>query len=334
MKVTPDISRSLNKILAGASGFAQRGRLGDATKLVRQLLDGGLPLNARTRDGVAAPQGAQFLARSFSNESGSRTYKLYVPGCYRGRPMPLVVMLHGCMQTPDDFAAGTRMNEIAEQEGFLVAYPAQKSAANMQKCWNWFEAAHQQRDAGEPAVIAGLTRDIIRHWAVDPRRVYIAGLSAGGALAAIMGQAYPDIYAAVGVHSGLACGAARDMPSAFAAMNGGASGSTSVRPVPTIVFHGDNDKTVHPRNGDAVVAQAAPALATRTENATSAGGRRFRRTVHIGTNGKTTVEYWVVHGAGHAWCGGSTAGSFTDPAGPDASREMIRFFSQFATRRE
>jgi poly(hydroxyalkanoate) depolymerase family esterase len=334
MKVTPDISRSLNKILTGASGFAQRSRLGNATNLLRQLLDGGVKPHAKPQDGRTTPQGAQFLARSFGNESGSRNYKLYVPGSYRNRQMPLVVMLHGCMQTPDDFAAGTRMNEIAEQEGFLVAYPAQKSAANMQKCWNWFDAAHQHRDAGEPAVIAGLTRDIMQNWAVDPRRVYIAGLSAGGALAAIMGQAHPDIYAAIGVHSGLACGAARDMPSAFAAMNGGAIGSTRVRPVPTIVFHGDNDKTVHPRNGDAVVAQAAPAAATRTEDTTSAGGRRFRRTVHIGNNGKPTVEYWVVHGAGHAWCGGSPAGSVTDPAGPDASREMIRFFSQFVTRGE
>jgi len=329
MKVTPDLAGSLHKILAGASGFAKLGRLAGAGKLVRQMLDGGLPQHTPPREGAATPQGAQFLARRFSNAAGSRNYKLYVPGSYRGRPMPLVVMLHGCTQTPDDFAAGTRMNEIAEQEGFLVAYPAQNAAANMQKCWNWFEAAHQRRDEGEPAMIAGLTREIMRDWAVDPRRVYIAGLSAGGALAAIMGQTYPDLYAAVGVHSGLACGAARDMPSAFAAMRqGSAGGNTQRRSVPTIVFHGDSDKTVHPRNGDAVVAQAAPAGATRTAGGLSAGGRRYRRTVHTSHDGKTAAEYWIVEGAGHAWGGGSTAGSFTDPAGPDASREMIRFFKE------
>jgi poly(hydroxyalkanoate) depolymerase family esterase len=332
MKITPDLAGPLNKILAGASEFTQRGRLGDATKMLRHLLDGGVKPHARPRDGVAAPQGAQFLTRSFTNEAGSRSYKLFVPASYRGRPAPLLVMLHGCSQTPDDFAAGTRMNQIAEQQGFLVAYPAQSAAANMQKCWNWFETAHQRRDAGEPAVIAGVTRDIMCAWAVDARRVYIAGLSAGGALAAIMGQAYPDIYAAVGVHSGLACGAARDMPSAFAAMQHGRAGRpATARGVPTIVFHGDNDKTVHPRNGDAVIAQAADARLTRIEDGTSPGGRRFRRTVHIGNDGKVSAEYWVVHGAGHAWSGGSAAGTFTDASGPDASHEMIRFFTQFTS---
>jgi len=329
MKVTPDLAGSLNKILAGASGFTKLSRLGGTGKLVRQMLDGNLPRHTPPRETAATPQGAQFLARSFSNAAGSRNYKLYVPASYRGRPVPLVVMLHGCTQTPDDFAIGTRMNEIAEQEGFLVAYPAQAASANMQKCWNWFEVAHQRRDAGEPAVIAGITREIMRDWAVDPRRVYVAGLSAGGALAAIMGQTYPDIFAAVGVHSGLACGAARDMPSAFAAMRGGsAGGSTPGHSVPVIAFHGDSDKTVHPRNGEEVVAQAARTGSTRTEGGTSAGGRRYRRTVHISHDGKTAAEYWVVQGAGHAWGGGSAAGTYTDPAGPDASREMIRFFKE------
>jgi poly(hydroxyalkanoate) depolymerase family esterase len=281
---------------------------------------------------VAVPEGAQFLSATFGNQAGSRSYKLYVPSGYRAdRPVPLIVMLHGCTQSPDDFAAGTRMNEAAEAHTCLVAYPAQTSAANMQKCWNWFNAGDQQRDGGEPSLIAGITRSVMREYAVDPRRVYLAGLSAGGAAAAIMGDAYPDLFAAIGVHSGLACGAARDVPSAFAAMQHGSDGLSrraAPRIVPAIVFHGDRDATVNPRNGDAVVAQLAQAarLATRTEQGQVPGGHAWRRSLHADADGRTVVEQWVVHGAGHAWFGGSPAGSYTDPRGPDATKEMLRFF--------
>ena len=287
---------------------------------------------------VAVPDGAQFLAKTFENQAGSRPYKLYVPSGYRGQPVPLIVMLHGCTQSPDDFAAGTGMNTAAEEHTCLVAYPGQTSSANIQKCWNWFNEADQQRDEGEPSLIAGITREVMRDYAVDPRRVYIAGLSAGGAAAAVMGDTYPDLYAAIGVHSGLACGAARDMPSAFAAMQRGVDGSAqpaasasrsgTQRVVPAIVFHGDRDTTVNPRNGDAVVAQSAQSAAPRrrAENGQVPGGHAYRRTLHADANGRTVVEQWVVHGAGHAWFGGSPAGSYTDPHGPDATREMVRFF--------
>jgi poly(hydroxyalkanoate) depolymerase family esterase len=229
------------------------------------------------------------------------------------------------------------MNELAEEFGFFVAYPGQTQAANMSKCWNWFNAADQQRGQGEPSLIAGITQEVMRAVPVQEGRVYVAGLSAGGAKAAIMAATYPELYAAVGVHSGLACGAARDMPSAFSAMKQGGSATTGLRPghtarsgpsVPTIVFHGDRDTTVHPINGDEVAAQASGGAAHRTEveRGRSQGGMAFTRTVHRDESGRAVLEQWLLHGAGHAWSGGSTAGSYTDPLGPDASREMVRFF--------
>ena len=278
------------------------------------------------------PDGAQFLARTFSNPAGSRPYKLYVPSGYHGQPMPLVVMLHGCTQSPDDFAAGTRMNLAAEQHACLVAYPGQTSSANMQKCWNWFSEADQRRGAGEPSLIAGITREVMRDYAVDPTRVYVAGLSAGGAAAAVLGETYPDLYAAIGVHSGLACGAARDMQSAFTAMQRGGpvprTASPQARIVPAMVFHGDRDTTVNPRNGDAVAEQSAHGvpLGTQSEDGQVPGGHAYRRTRRIDADGQTVIEQWVVHGAAHAWFGGSSAGSYTDPRGPDATGEMLRFF--------
>ncbi|TNC74966.1 extracellular catalytic domain type 1 short-chain-length polyhydroxyalkanoate depolymerase [Rubellimicrobium roseum] len=279
------------------------------------------------------PDGARFEEHVYANAAGSRPYKLYVPSTLDDSPRPLVVMLHGCTQSPDDFAAGTRMNELAEEFGLLVAYPAQTQAANMSRCWNWFNAADQQRDRGEPSLIAGITRTIMERHPVDPARVYVAGLSAGGAKAAIMAATYPDLYAAVGVHSGLACGAARDMGSAFAAMRqGGATPDPLARPdgerAPTIVFHGDRDRTVHPVNGDQVAAQATAGTRHRIEvsRGRSSGGMDFTRTIHHDEAGLGRLEQWVLHGAGHAWSGGSPAGSYTDPRGPDASREMLRFF--------
>jgi poly(hydroxyalkanoate) depolymerase family esterase len=278
------------------------------------------------------PDGARFEQRVFANAAGSRHYKLYVPSRHIGEALPLVVMLHGCTQSPDDFAAGTRMNDVAEEHTFLVAYPAQSRSANISKCWNWFNANDQQRDRGEPSIIAGITREIVSEFQVEPGRVYIAGLSAGGAAAVIMGSAYPDLYAGIGVHSGLACGAASDLPSAFAAMRTGAAARlphhNGVRTIiPTIVFHGDRDTTVNLVNGDEVITQARAAAYLRAEVIQGeAGGLHYTRTAHVDEGGRPVLEQWVLHGGGHAWSGGSTVGSYTDPRGPDASREMIRFF--------
>jgi poly(hydroxyalkanoate) depolymerase family esterase len=312
-------------------GFLDRlGQLGSAPGL--DGLAGAAPAAP-----VPLPDGARFEQRIFADAAGRRAYKLYVPSSQDGRALPLVVMLHGCTQSPDDFAAGTRMNELAEEQAFLVAYPEQPPSANASKCWNWFSAGDQQRDRGEPSLIAGITRQIMRDFPIDPDRVYIAGLSAGGAAAAIMGSTYPDLYAAIGVHSGLACGAASDLPSAFAAMRGGSPGVAGRRggssAVPTIVFHGDRDTTVHPVNGDQVIAQSKVAADLRTivSRGKAAGGIGYTRTVQADDSGRPVLEHWVLHGAGHAWSGGSPAGSYTEPRGPDASREMLRFFLEHPT---
>ena len=277
------------------------------------------------------PEGARFLSLTHRGAQASRDYRLYIPARQPGTPMPLIVMLHGCTQSPEDFATGTGMNALAEEAGCLVAWPAQPQGANAQKCWNWFRPEDQARDRGEPALLAGIARDILRDHPADPGRVYVAGLSAGGAAAAILGAAYPDLFAAIGVHSGLPVGGAKDVPSAFAAMRSGAAGEARTTAVPTIVFHGLSDATVHPANGRAVVAQALtarPGLRPLHASGTSDGGRTYRQTRHEDPAGRSIAEHWEVEGAGHAWAGGHVQGSFTDAAGPDASREMLRFFLQ------
>ena len=345
--------------LGSVTRLVQAGRLAEATTLLQRRLR--KEPSARAHPPLASPtlpeplrrflerkqglrtqstklaDGARFEEGSHAEAVGSRRFKLYVPSGRSLQPRPLLVMLHGCTQSPDDFAAGTGMNELAEAQGFLVAYPAQDHAANASRCWNWFEPGDQQRGRGEPALIAGITAKIMAEHGVDPARVYVAGLSAGGAAAAIMAATYPDLYAAVGVHSGLAPGAAEDMPSAFAAMRGGGPtrpGPAPGRIVPTIVFHGDQDTTVHPRNADLIVAglrEAArpPLQATATvQQGRAAGGRAWRRSLHAESDGRVLLEQWLIHGAGHAWSGGNPTGSYTDPEGPDASREMLRFFRE------
>jgi poly(hydroxyalkanoate) depolymerase family esterase len=277
------------------------------------------------------PEGTTFIEGTYGNKAGSRTYKLFVPSGYQGQPLPLVVMLHGCTQSPDDFAAGTRMNFIAEEQNCLVVYPAQRSDANPSKCWNWFRSTDQRRDEGEPSLIAGITRQVMRDYSVDPKRVFVAGLSAGGAAAAIMGATYSDLYAAVGIHSGLAYGAATDMPSAFAAMRQGGGASRHAIPggptIPSIIFHGDRDTTVHPNNGAQAIEQVIGTAKTRTKvhRGQIPGGHGYTRTTHADGE-REIAEHWNIHGASHAWSGGSPAGSYTDPEGPDATKEMLRFF--------
>jgi poly(hydroxyalkanoate) depolymerase family esterase len=310
--------------------LATLGRAGEAGHAAFNMSSFEMPsfdLPGATPPAEALP--GEFIDGSYSNEAGSRNYKLYVPSGYTGQPLPLLVMLHGCTQDPVDFATGTQMNVLAEEMQFLVVYPAQSQQANLQRCWNWFSAIDQQRDQGEPSIIAGITRKVMVSHAVDESQVYVAGLSAGGAMATIMGTLYPDLYAAVGVHSGLPFASAHDLPSALAAMQGNFGRPPAAgRAIPIIVFHGDRDTTVHPANGDELIAQGAhPASkAIVIEPGRVPDGHAYTRTVHQRADGTPQAEQWLIHGAGHAWSGGSARGSYTDGRGPDASREMMRFF--------
>ena len=292
----------------------------------------------RPRKALEIPDGAQFLSRSFTCAAGSRNYKLYIPRRPKIGRRALIVMLHGGTQDAEDFAAGTRMNALAEEHGFIVAYPSQSKAANATLCWNWFSPENQMRGRGEPAIIAGITKKIVAEYAVDPARVFVAGLSAGGAMAAVMGATYPDLYAAVGVHSGLPYRSAADLPSAFAAMRGDArppqgrrsrksrgTGDDSPR-IRTIIFHGDADNIVHPSNAANMVEAEIGGESVEHAEAGHAANRAHTRTVTRDKTGAVVVEQWLVHGSGHAWSGGSPDGTYTDPHGPDASQEMLRFF--------
>lgn len=310
-------------------------RATDVPELLRPFEGATLPGSPRQafRPEDTAPAEGRYISRTYSNSEGTRAYKLYTPKNCDDGPSPLIVMLHGCTQSADDFAVGTRMNFVAEAHGCFVVYPEQPQAANASKCWNWFRLADQARERGEPSLVAGITREVMNDYDIDQTRIYIAGLSAGGAFAAIMGEAYPDLYTAVGVHSGLACGSAHDVTSAFAAMRGGANKvaiQAAAQAKPTIVFHGDKDSTVHPCNGANVIARVASnkSFAVRTERLSTADGMRFSHSAYRDASGASILELWELHGAGHSWSGGSKVGSFTNEKGPDASKEMVRFFLQ------
>lgn len=292
-----------------------------------------------SRSKATVPRGAVFTSGIFKNSSDACSYKLYAPVAAKisTEPLPLIVMLHGCRQAPEDFARGTGMNTLAEEFSFLVLYPAQSRKENLSRCWNWFKRDEQMRGSGEPALIADLTRQIMAERDVDPAKVYVAGLSAGASEALIVATAYPDIFAAVGVHSGLAVGAAHDAGSATRAMQSGSPGNRHDTMMPTIIFHGDADKVVNPRNGRFVAIRALEPYShlDRTEKAGQVPeGRTFTRTIHRVGRGRPYTEQWLIHGSGHAWSGGHAAGSYTDPTGPDASREMVRFFFRHRTTKK
>jgi poly(hydroxyalkanoate) depolymerase family esterase len=308
------------------------------------LLPGAAPQRSASGGAAARIAGRPaFIAGAYRCAEGELPYKLYIPASYAGEPVPLLVMLHGWGQTAHDFADGTGMNVLAEQIGCLVLYP-ERSGFGYAGCWNWFDRAHQRRGGGDPALIAGATRQVMQGWAIAPGRVFVAGMSAGGAMAVTMGRTYPDLFAAVGCHSGLPHACAGDSASALQAMRDGAAmpaaaGSAAGGALPVIVFHGDDDATVNLANGARVV-QASLAAAGLDRHGGGAGrrmdgknsvpacGRAYTRAIHRNADGAVVAEHWVIHGAGHAWSGGNGRASYTDPRGPSASAEMLRFFLQ------
>ncbi len=350
--VTETIRRALGTgcMAAAAPGLARASVIDVAARVV----PAGKDTRARRgpsptiRDTQQEP--SSFETCAYSNDAGMRAYKVYVPAGKSEGQRAMIVMLHGCTQSADDFAAGTQMNRLADEHGFLVVYPEQAAQANASKCWNWFKPQDQLRGAGEPSLIAGIVREVAQRHGADPRRIFVAGLSAGAAMAVVLGETHPELFAGVGAHSGLPYGSAHDISSALAAMKGGRSGlpglmsfsdgagtsrGKAIQAVPVIVFHGDRDHTVQQTNGDHIAQQAHDAhgalaggtgLLTSTQSGVSPGGRRFSRTIHADTEGQARIESWTLHGAGHAWSGGHTSGSFTDANGPDASAEMVRFF--------
>ena len=277
------------------------------------------------------PDGTAFLKRSITTRSGTRDYRLFVPSCHR--PRGLVVMLHGCKQDAEDFAAGTAMNLSAEAEGLLVAYPTQARSANATGCWNWFRPEDQRRDQGEPDIIAAITRAVQNEYSIG-RRAFVAGLSAGGAMAAVLAATYPDLYEGVGIHSGLPHGSAWDVTSALAAMRSGPTEhAPRLRAAPSmpprqIVFHGSRDRVVAPANAQALLDAARRSYpdARVSERSLTAGSRSVKHTAFIAQDQTPQAEFWLIEGAGHYWSGGDPRGSYAKPEGPNASREMIRFF--------
>jgi len=328
-------ARWVDDLQARMSQAARAAQSSFDAEAFRPTVPGHTGVDAQPRPQTAAQR---MLPGRFTAPAGSRDYLLHLPpqAASGGAGLSLVVMLHGCTQTPADFATGTGMNELADRHGFVVLYPAQSNMANRSACWNWFEPRDQRAGQGEPSIIAGMVREVIGRYGIAQDRVFVAGLSAGGAMAAILGAAYPDLFRAVAVHSGLPAGAAHDLPSALAAMKRGAGSPTRAAgktqpPVRTIVIHGRQDRTVHPTNGRQVVDTALAAfpggsLSLRQESGRSPGGRSYQRSVHADASGVPMVEQWEVQGAGHAWAGGRREGSYTDPAGPDASEAIAAFF--------
>jgi poly(hydroxyalkanoate) depolymerase family esterase len=286
----------------------------------------------KRRAPAAPPAGRE----RFSCDAGARDYVLHLPENTE-TPRGLVLMLHGCTQTPEDFARGTAMNARADAAGMIVVWPAQARGDNAQSCWNWFSGADQQRDRGEPAILAGLARDVAARHGVPGGAVFAAGLSAGAAMAVILGQTYPEVFAGVGAHSGLPHGCARGVTEAFAAMAGQGAArrpGAAARPVPTIVFHGARDTTVNPANAAQIIADtlgASPGPQVQTVKTGSAGGRRYRRTTSLDAQGNLLADDWRIDGLGHAWSGGNPQGSYADACGPDASAEMLGFFAALGT---
>jgi poly(hydroxyalkanoate) depolymerase family esterase len=293
---------------------------------------------------------AATFAGEYTNAAGTRSFRIYVPSGYNpATPLPLVVGLHGCTQTADQFRQQTRFDQLAESRKFIVVYPEQSRDANPLRCWNWFLDAHMHRGAGEPSIIAGITAWAQQHYAIDLRRIYVAGFSAGGAMASVMGATYPHAYAAIGMSAGceyaagMLCAGYRSADPEQAGMLAHRAMGPFARPLPVVVFQGDGDKTVPPVNAEQLVRQwqvtgdwaddgAANGSVQRSTRNTSfswAAGRRMATVAsYPDTRGQELVQRWLVHGMGHAWSGGCSCATYADPSGPDATRAMYDFFAR------
>jgi len=343
LSVVMGLKPKANKLrkAAGAGIGSPLGVVLQQLRVAQAWLPDAAPAQKRRKTTVTVPEGAQFLSRTHRSAGASRAYRLYLPAGHTKQPNGLVVMLHGCNQDPDDFARGTHMNVLAEKHGLAIVYPAQTGQDNPASCWNWFKPGNQSRGTGEPALLASLTRKLMRDHGLDRGRVFVAGLSAGGAMAAILADVYPDVFSAAGIHSGLARGSARNMLSALSAMRDGGCTEVSapsrlpqVTPARRIVFQGDNDTTVHPSNAAIIVASAMGEGATAAKiTRRTVRGRGYSRSHFTGPDGAVQVELWMLEGAGHAWSGGRAAGSYTDRRGPDASAQMLRFFLETSPER-
>ena len=322
-------------LMPAATGTDGDGVSSDIMATVQNALSqAGLSGGTSTPSPITVPPGAEFRHDTYTGTGGTRAFRTYIPATVTdGAATGIVMMLHGCTQNPEDFAIGTGMNALADTHGFVVIYPEQSRGANAQTCWNWFSPNDQKRGRGEPAILAGIAQGAMREFEVVRDRTFVAGLSAGAAMAVILGETYPDTFAAIGAHSGLAFGAAVDVASAFAAMAGTGSARVAVASKPSdlrsIVFHGDADATVQRSNSDDIARQVearAPSQTMQLIQPGQSGGRKYERAVTTATNGTALLEQWTIESLGHAWSGGQPGGSYTDPKGPDASAEMIRFF--------
>lgn len=297
-----------------------------------------------------------WVSGAFAGPAGSRQYTLYVPGNYDPvRKHMLVVLLHGCTQDAADIARGTRIAEHADREGFLAVLPEQPASANAKKCWNWYDPAHQSRDAGEPSLIAGITEQVRRDYAVDEARIHLAGISAGAAMASIVAVAYPERYASIAIHSGLPWGAAHDVMTALGAMAKGIPDADALgiaalramgaraRAIPVLVVHGGSDAVLVPANGRQATRQWAvtdaralgvDSLTPRGDESGVANGYHWTRSSLADARGRVMIEQLTVQELGHAWSGGSRQGTFTDERGPDAMDAVVRFFLAHPMTRE
>ncbi|AWH53533.1 PHB depolymerase esterase [Stenotrophomonas sp. ESTM1D_MKCIP4_1] len=315
---------------------------------IRTLLLGLCTWLAMSATAAAADTPGHWDFGVYGNVYGAREYQVWVPANYQpSQPLPLLLVLHGCVTGPNLMGEASGFNDVADTEGFIVVYPRQNVTANPMRCWNFPLPVNQARGSGEPSILAGIVDEVKAGYAVDPRRVYVTGISAGGAMTATMLACYSDVFAAGAIHAGgMYKGATTVSGSAYALLAGSiyspdsngrlawqCSGSPKPRPLPVLVFHGSADSTVNPINGQQAVRQflqtndladdgldndSVKYVPTSTYQGQVPGGRSYTVDTYA-YNGRVLAQHYVVQGMGHAWSGSQTGLPFTDAQGPDAT---------------